>query len=1835
MLGTVAKLLLKVWDTLEEIDINRAIERANENVKVELEEPLHRLEETLDKFQTLLVGGEKTSRWSWLVRSDKTLEGLKTCENLLNDALHLFNIELGVSGLTVKSKPLSAEMPQREIEASKQVQYINHGDQNIAREEAIDLGRHLLRSFTTATVDSHQSLWNAVSEIGASHRAKQQIERGYCLPGTCEKALGTICEWTLAGDQGTPICLLTGPVGVGKSTIAMTVAKSCEEEGLLASSFFFLRSDPKRKDPSALVPTIAHGLVSTIPLLRRHIEERISRDPTILEAELKDQFQELVFGPLLIYKGLLDRADKSSSERELPRIAIIDGLDECGDEEIQLCILSTIRTAFEHTPHLPLRFLICSRSESWIQETFATEALGRLTKFVVPGDSLESNEDIMKFYLHHFQGIVGNPKYEQVQFPDPWPSEDVLRTLVRRTCGQFVYALTFVEFVKSRYQHPITQFDYLFANTPDHRQGVMPYRELDALYHSILCANPNHKEVLSILTAVLGISVGLPRSPAFIELLLGLPSGQVALSLRGMHSVLAVHGWKDAIYTHHTSFREYLFDRGRSAEFHVDECQIESNVMQWWLQSLATKKIRMYSAEQLYCDETRPFFTQWIYELALYRPTRSLLDALRDVDLASVFFCDQASNFFIYDFPTALGRTRVDVHGPGWCRTFQELIWWTGSFYDEESGNESKSNALDNRAAKNKAGQASEDQNRKTPDDLVDGLMDKLSIRPTHFHLKPPPGASLEDDIVYWTVLLATACTNRTRLTSRAHSAGERQAPAQLTDCHCDFTGGNQSNDPSHVAYQEACMHLVKTFILDFEVLLDNDPDEETMVELNGIFGNLVDSSLLRHCRLETDLLSLCETFFKLAEHRSLLQVRQREWEARRMELLRWIETFPENFADQAESLKLRVIALFSEKGEPSLELKQPKTLRRDPCQQYRYSICVNAPGEINMWNMGGVCYFPKLGRYDLYATEGLNCGLYAPNEWADIRVKTFRKEKPDQMYILKGLPVPCVLIGYAGGLSISNYFMHGPQCLSAKRLQMELRAFRRQYSKLNENEVRKIDSQEYLDRWQSIIVSDLPGKVIPPSDRTAILNAMLQLSHASGVAPKCLRIQDVGIENLVLISDSRSGKAEVFRGKVGRLDVTVKALRKLPSEDDVKVGSQQALSWQILAHKNILPFLGLFYLDNSRTRVCLVYPWMEQSGRLTSVNLQGVADGFGYLHSKNVTHGHLKISSVLVDSAGIPRIGDLGLALLSGEARVKDEDIYQFGRVIHELCEGTFPGGTNGLHRPLDVSRKTWNMIKECSCANPTFERPRSSSSERHEVQGTDDGRSDPRSFPFNIVGEWSPSLVRPSLDVLQNIIEQNVAIWDIRPRFEEFHNDRDFSLVASKFKNVKRNGRGSLLHALFRYIAGRDAHSFIVSRILGTLDLRPSSGRPFTHRQLEKQENAFRSLLDDPDYDEVVGLQDEEAQDVLDVWQRVRLDEIILLAITHKASRKLSECTADADLRSHIIKASIQLSNHSGLSPHCLQISEVEDLSDAPVEYGGAADIWTGNLEGVKVAVKVIQHRLGSQKHGQTIKVRLNTLAFITRLEPGADHDFKAFTREALIWRNLNHPNILPFTGMYWFNEAQGQLCLVSPWMENGNLLQFLSDNPDIDLATQQRLAKDVAQGLAHLHGLQITHGDIKGVNVLITPDHNACITDFGLSRVIDSPRLAGLFQASDRQDPERWLAPELLKTGKRAAVSPESDIYAFGCVCYELYAKRAPFEDVEEYGIYHIVVVQNQRPELPQQVPEGMRRLINNCWRTEPGSRPKAVDIIDEIGRVYGGRPDQNAAVGRNKPAYLFNM
>ncbi|KAK1234728.1 hypothetical protein PQX77_002065 [Marasmius sp. AFHP31] len=488
-------------------------------------------------------------------------------------------------------------------------------------------------SFVNCFNTAHKNLWEAIAGVGASHTAEQQYERGECLPGTREVVLRRMIEeWIRAGGKGCPISWLTGTAGVGKTAIAMTLAKACEREGLLVASFFFFRSDPRRNTSTALVLSMAHGLVSTIPLMRHFIEQRITRDPKILEAQLEDQFHELVVNSIvaraqrrerqwhwllralcLLFSSfmLLDNAWAFLSMIALfappqvlttPNIIIIDGLDECTDESAQLRILSTIQSATHENPYFPLRFLICSRPEIWIRQAFDAHPPGQLFKIELD-ESFMPSKDIEQYYRHHFSEVSKDPQYSQVRFPTPWPSEEDLETLVDLSSSQFVYAATVVKYIRDKYEHPNEQLHIIINNLPPRRPGTSPYQQLDALYEFILSTNPDQDGVFRIL-AVLFVFTTFPRdlrrlepSPAVIELMIGLPAGQVTLTLRAMHSILEIRGSEDRLRVHHTSFTDYLADQARSGRFHIDTQTQKYVIARQWLQNLCTSKVQTYRYE--------------------------------------------------------------------------------------------------------------------------------------------------------------------------------------------------------------------------------------------------------------------------------------------------------------------------------------------------------------------------------------------------------------------------------------------------------------------------------------------------------------------------------------------------------------------------------------------------------------------------------------------------------------------------------------------------------------------------------------------------------------------------------------------------------------------------------------------------------------------------------------------------------------------------------------------------------------------------------------------------------------------------------------------------------------------------------------------------------------------------------------------------------------------------------------------------------------------------------------------------------------------------------------
>ncbi|ESK84818.1 Dbl domain-containing protein [Moniliophthora roreri MCA 2997] len=287
---------------------------------------------------------------------------------------------------------------------------------------------------------------------------------------------------------------------------------------------------------------------------------------------------------------------------------------------------------------------------------------------------------------------------------------------------------------------------------------------------------------------------------------------------------------------------------------------------------------------------------------------------------------------------------------------------------------------------------------------------------------------------------------------------------------------------------------------------------------------------------------------------------------------------------------------------------------------------------------------------------------------------------------------------------------------------------------------------------------------------------------------------------------------------------------------------------------------------------------------------------------------------------------------------------------------------------------------------------------------------------------------------------------------------------------------------------------------------------------------------------------------------------------------------------LRTSICSTMLRLSRKQLLHPRCLSIHNVSVIGRYPVAGGGFGDIWKGALGSQVVCLKV---------------VKMYIMADVQQL-------LKEYLREVIVWRQLKHPNILPCLGLYYLDDNRERLCLVSPWMDNGNLVDFLKDR-SCESIDRYLIMYDVANGLSYLHSLKIIHGDLKGVNILITPSRRACLADFGLSRVADSQVFKITSSSTHTTGTVRWLAPEV---HRGMNTSLESDIYAYGCVCYETFTGLLPFHHLHNDAavVYH--VSQGSRPARHGDIEDIVWSLMQSCWSEDPQRRPTAEKLLQDL-------------------------
>ncbi|KAG8724059.1 hypothetical protein FRC09_000602 [Ceratobasidium sp. 395] len=157
-------------------------------------------------------------------------------------------------------------------------------------------------------------------------------------------------------------------------------------------------------------------------------------------------------------------------------------------------------------------------------------------------------------------------------------------------------------------------------------------------------------------------------------------------------------------------------------------------------------------------------------------------------------------------------------------------------------------------------------------------------------------------------------------------------------------------------------------------------------------------------------------------------------------------------------------------------------------------------------------------------------------------------------------------------------------------------------------------------------------------------------------------------------------------------------------------------------------------------------------------------------------------------------------------------------------------------------------------------------------------------------------------------------------------------------------------------------------------------------------------------------------------------------------------------------------------------------------------------------------------------------------------------------------------------------------------------------------------MAEGVTYLHNQNVIHGDLKGLNVLISDAGHALITDFG-NTLLNEYSLSLLNSTTSCGVSLRWAAPEILSgEGRR---STESDIYALGMTILEVITGEVPFSGMSDMEVIREVAIKRGIPRRPRRIlrhgediEESLWSLLENCWMHDPDSRPTASRILASL-------------------------
>jgi hypothetical protein len=406
-----------------------------------------------------------------------------------------------------------------------------------------------------------------------------------CLPNTRVDLLREIYDW--ADGQGEHfIFWLNGLAGMGKSTIARTVAHEYYKRERLGASFFFSRGGGDISHAGKFFTSIAVQLANNIPTIQGYICDAISERRDIASQSLHDQWYQIVLRPL-------SKLDSKSCPPSY--VVVVDALDECEDDNNIRIILQLLAEA-RSLKTVRLRIFLTSRPELPIRYSFYQIPEAEHRDFLLQRISPAIVDHDILIFLEYNLNFVRR----ECHLANDWPRAHDIKRLVENANGLFIWAATACRFIREGRAFAADRLSIVLKDDSSVDESSMddsstegsaiedstiaPEEQLNKIYLTVLknsvrsYKKEERKKWYKLLKESIGAIILLfsPLSAFSLAGFLDIREEYIIRALNDLHSILDISEDRDRpIRLHHPSFRDFLLDKQRCGipNFWVDEKQ--------------------------------------------------------------------------------------------------------------------------------------------------------------------------------------------------------------------------------------------------------------------------------------------------------------------------------------------------------------------------------------------------------------------------------------------------------------------------------------------------------------------------------------------------------------------------------------------------------------------------------------------------------------------------------------------------------------------------------------------------------------------------------------------------------------------------------------------------------------------------------------------------------------------------------------------------------------------------------------------------------------------------------------------------------------------------------------------------------------------------------------------------------------------------------------------------------------------------------------------------------------------------------------------------------------